>query len=66
MNDTICWKTWNDSGDRIEKISKSHDIDPSNDRKTVCGMWIPDNQDGIEIENGDMGHGSCKKCKSKK
>tara|TARA_R100000654_G_scaffold8278_2_gene19570 strand:+ start:880 stop:1095 length:216 start_codon:yes stop_codon:yes gene_type:complete len=66
MNDChewICWETWNDQGYRT-RTSKSHIVNPENDRITVCGQFIPD-RPGVVIEHGELGDGVCKCCVSR-
>ena len=64
FSDSICWEKWDANGYKIS-TSKAHQINPNNNNQTVCGLIIPEEGNGIVIENGDVANGKCKKCQQK-
>ena len=62
-NDGIAWTTWNDAGYSI-RSSKQHIEDDENEGHTLCGMVIPSEGDGIELDPNNHS-GCCKRCEKK-
>ena len=57
--DEVAWTTWNDAG--YSRYSKSHLIWHDDTETALCGIRIPEEGNGIVID--ELDDGACKNCK---